>query len=272
MSKVVLVTGCSKGGIGYALCEAYAAQGCIVYATARRIESMAGFTHPNIHTLKLDVLDDANVQEVVKTIVDKEGRVDILVNNAGAMAAGAMLDQSIDDARRAFETNTFSVLRLAKAVAPHMAQRKSGTIVNIGSVVGEIPTPWNGMYSATKAATHMISDTLWMECKPLGINVTLVVPGAVKSNITANQQAIFKLPEDSLYPAYISQIMRRISSSQGPGSMPSEEFARQVVKKTVRNKPPRYLTLGGRSRLFQFLQWLPRTWALRFFWRVFSKP
>ncbi|KAK7686715.1 hypothetical protein QCA50_010315 [Cerrena zonata] len=125
--KVVLITGCSEGGIGFYLCEAYAAHGCIVYATARRPETMSSFSHPNIYTLKLDVLEDDEVNSVVKTIIDREGRVDILVNNAGSGAPGPILDMSIDQARRAFELNTFSVLRVSRAVAPHMAKRKSGT-------------------------------------------------------------------------------------------------------------------------------------------------
>ncbi|CAL1694559.1 unnamed protein product [Somion occarium] len=272
--KIVLVTGCSKGGIGFSLCEAYAAQGCVVYATARRPEAMEGFRDPSkIRALKLDVLSDENVHDVVKTIIDREGRIDILVNNAGSAAPGAMLDLTIDEARRAFEINTFSVLTVSKAVAPYMAQRKSGTIVNIGSIAAEFPTPWAGIYSATKAAMHMITDTLWMECQPLGINVTLVAPGAVISNISVNAHPLLKIPENTLYRDYIPQIMRRLNVSQNAASsMNTDEFARRVAKETVRKNPPRYLTLGGASTLFKIFVWLPRVWVLKLLWWRFSKP
>ena len=74
-------------------CEAYATHGCIVYATARRLESMDGLQHPNIRTLRLDVLEDDQVDEVIKTIIDREGRIDLLVNNAGSGAPGNFLDE-----------------------------------------------------------------------------------------------------------------------------------------------------------------------------------
>lgn len=232
---------------------------------------MNTFTSQSIHPLELDVLDDENTNQVVKTIIDKEGKVDILVNNAGIMAAGAMLDQTVDSARRAFETNVFSVLRLCKAVAKHMASRHSGTIVNIGSVVGEVTTPWNGMYSATKAAVHMITDTLYMECQPLGINVVLVAPGAVRSNIANTQNGKFTLPEDSLYKNYVEHIMKRIVASQGSNSMDTREFAKIVVNETTKRSPKRYITAGGNSGVFKLFGWLPKTMVLWFLWKMYTR-
>lgn len=289
-SKVVLVTGCSKGGIGYSLyvhftytsiplltllahprCEEYAARGCTVYATARTLSSMSTFTSPNIHPLQLDVLSDSATTEVISTILFRSGKIDILVNNAGVMAAGPVLDQTVDSARKAFETNVFSILRLSKAVVKSMADRKSGTIVNIGSIVGEVTTPWNGMYSATKAAVHMITDTLWMECQPLGINVVLVAPGAIRSNISNNQNTNFHVPDDSLYKDYVPQILRRIVASQGKNSMDTGAFAKVVVGETMKRSPRRYVTLGGNSGLFRFFGWLPRTFVLWLLWRIYSR-
>ena len=235
---------------------------------------MSTFTSPNIHPLQLDVLSDETVSQTISHILSTSGRIDILVNNAGIMAAGAMLDQTVDSARKAFETNVFAVLRLCKAVVSAkggMADKKSGTIVNVGSIVGEVTTPWNGMYSATKAALHMITDSLWMECKPLNVNVVLVAPGAIRSNISATQASHFELPQDSLYKDYIGQIMRRISSSQGRNSMDTDEFARAVVRETIKKSPKRYVSLGGNSRLFWLLGWFPRTVVLSLFWWVFSK-
>ncbi|OBZ78692.1 NADPH-dependent 1-acyldihydroxyacetone phosphate reductase [Grifola frondosa] len=150
--KVVLITGCSKGGIGFSLCEEFASQGCKVYATARKLESMEGFAHENIEQLKLDVTSDEDVHEVISTVIEREGRIDVVVNNAGAACMGPLIDISMDDIRRTYETNTFSIIRMAKAIIPYMAARKSGTIVNIGSVVGETPTPWSGVYASTKSA------------------------------------------------------------------------------------------------------------------------
>ena len=140
-------------------CEEYASRGCKVYATARRLESMDALKQPNIEKLVLDVTDNDNVQAVVNTIVEKEGRIDILVNNAGVLCigmlehafpatsidrnagavrrtlfAGPMIDVSMDVIQKAYDANVFSVIRMCKAVIPHMAARKSGTIVNISSI------------------------------------------------------------------------------------------------------------------------------------------
>lgn len=127
----------------------------MVYATARNPKAME-FTHPAIHMLKLDVVNDEEVQSVVKTIIDNEGKIDILVNNAGAGTAGmfimlvrrachhsydiagALVDTPVDAVKNIFEANTFSVIRMSQAVFPHMAARRSGEIVNIGSISGEM--------------------------------------------------------------------------------------------------------------------------------------
>ncbi|KAG2157477.1 hypothetical protein DEU56DRAFT_722600 [Suillus clintonianus] len=257
--KVVLVTGCSRGGIGFYLCERFAEEGCTVYATSRRLEKMDGFKHP-VEKRVMDVTSDDDVKSVVQSILDEQGKIDILVNNAGAISIGLsrpLLDVSLDQARKAFETNTFSVLRVAQAVAPSMVERKQGLIVNIGSVAGNIPTPWNGLYCAAKAAVRALSDVLAMECKPFGVKVMLVAPGQVRSNITANQAATLELSSTSIFKPYFERVYERLNGSQSEGSMPTDEFARRVVAKVLSPSPPSYMTLGGLSRIFGFFHWLP---------------
>jgi len=266
ISPIVLVTGCSEGGIGFSLCEEFASQGCKVYATARRTAAMDAFKHDGIEKLALDVNDEANIDQVVKTIIEAHGRVDILVNNAGIICPGPVLEVPIDRIRKAFETNTFGAIRMAQCVVPHMAKHGSGLIINIGSVVGEIPTPWNGIYSGTKAALHLISDSLAYECKSLNdnIKVMLVAPGAVRSNVVNN--AVVELPENSLYKSFIDLIIKRVNASQGSDSLPSEEFAKQVVAKALSSSPPLYMMLGGKTRQFYVAKWLPKSWV---FWYMF---
>ncbi|CAE6472892.1 unnamed protein product, partial [Rhizoctonia solani] len=133
-SPVVLVTGCSLGGIGYALCEAFAAQGCTIYATSRRLDSMASLTHPSIHCLEMDVTSDISVRKCVEQIIQEAGRVDFAIANAGIGCYGPVLDISIEDAKAAMDTNVLGVLRLAQAVFPHMASRKQGTFMTVASV------------------------------------------------------------------------------------------------------------------------------------------
>jgi 1-acylglycerone phosphate reductase len=242
-----------------------------VYASSRRAESIGDFKSPDVEKLALDVNSDENVATALAYIVEREGKIDVVVNNAGVVAPGPIVEQSINDAKRVFETNVFAILRVCKAVAPIMAKRKSGTIVNVGSIVGEIATPWNGIYCASKASVNSISEVLFMELKPLGINVLHVAPGGVRSNIANNGIEHFSLGENTLYNAYLPDIIRRINASQSPKSMPNNIFAEKVVKKVLASKPPRYLTLGHNATVFSIMKWLPRTFVLLFLWRSFSK-
>jgi len=271
MSRIVLVTGCSTGGIGFALCEEFARQGCKVYATSRKVETIGEFQDKTIEKLALDVTNDLDVQNAVQHIAEVEGRIDLVVNNAGLISAGPLIDQSLEYVQRIFDTNVYAVLRMARAVIPLMAKRKSGVIVNIGSIVGEFATPWNGVYCSSKAALQSISDVLSMECKPFNISVLHICPGAVKSNISANGAKDFSLPPDSLYSAYLSNILKRIYASQSPTTMPAEVFAKQVVSKALRPRPPLYVLLGGQAMLFKVLRWLPKRWVLFLMWREYSK-
>lgn len=111
-----------------------------------------------------------------------------------------------------------------------------------------------------------------MECRPFNINVMLVSPGAIKSNIANNQMAVFKLPPDSLYGNFIHNLLERMNASQSGNSMPTDKFARLVVTKALRKDPPFYVTAGGNSTLFKILKWWPRMWLLNFMWRRFSRP
>ncbi|KAI0095212.1 oxidoreductase [Irpex rosettiformis] len=268
--KVVLITGCSNGGIGYALADEYANQGCKVYATARKLESMATFQHPNIEKLTLDVLSDEQVTSVVKTIIENEGQIDVLVNNAGVNCAGAIADVPIETFKSTFDANFFSVIRMFQAVFPYMASRKSGVIVNVGSVVGNTPTPWNGVYSSSKAALHRVTEVLYQECQAFNIHVTLVVPGAVKSNIADTQiKAGIVMPENSLYKSYADAIIKRVMLSQGSNAMTAEEMAKLVVTKTLSKSPPQYMTMGGSSFAFSIFLWLPRAFVLNLLWKRF---
>lgn len=109
-----------------------------------------------------------------------------------------------------------------------------------------------------------------MELKPFNISVVHVAPGSVKSNISSNAIDRFALAPNSLYSDFLSFIMKRIYSSQGPNAMPTEEFAEQVVSNALRKKPPRYMLIGGGSRLFAWLKWMPRGPLLAYIWGLFS--
>ncbi|KAK7686716.1 hypothetical protein QCA50_010316 [Cerrena zonata] len=111
-----------------------------------------------------------------------------------------------------------------------------------------------------------------MECKPLGIHVTTVAPGFIKSNISDNARAHFHVPEDTLYSSYTPQILKRLNMAKdSANAMPTAVFAEKVVKETIKANPPRYMTLAASSLLFRIFSWFPRVWVLTLLWRRFSK-
>lgn len=111
-----------------------------------------------------------------------------------------------------------------------------------------------------------------MECRPFNVDVMLVSPGAIKSNIANNQKTLFKLPSDSLYGGFIHNMIQRMNASQGANSMPTVAFAKLIVRKSLQKKPPFYITAGGNSTVFKILKWLPKTFLLWFMWKRFSGP
>ena len=130
------------------------------------------------------------------------------------------------------------------------------------------PIPWGGIYAATKAALHSLSEPLYMECKPLHIHVLLLAPGAVKSNIASNQAERVQLPAGTLYAAYADAVLAKLTMGQRSSPTPTDVFSRQVVDAVLRKPaPPRYLTLASMSTTYWILRWFPRTWVLNLFWK-----
>ena len=121
-------------------------------------------------------------------------------------------------------------------------------------------------------AFHSMTGFLQMECRPFNIKVMLVSPGAVKSNISDNQAATFKLPPGSLYTGFIHNILERLYTSQSLRTMPTDVFAQTVVSSALHQNPPFYLTAGGNSTIFAILRWLPRIWEMNILWWLFSRP
>ncbi|KAL6339163.1 hypothetical protein AAG906_024314 [Vitis piasezkii] len=257
--KVVLVTGCAKGGIGFEYCRAFAKQNCHVFASdiPQRMEDMLELSEDKIETLELDVSADESVASAVNTVLSKCGRIDILVNNAGIGSTGPLAELPLDAVRKAWEINTLGQLRLVQQVVPHMAAQRSGMIVNVGSVVGKVPTPWAGSYCASKAAVHAMSNTLRVELRPFGINVVLVMPGAIRSNFgSANMEKLGNC-DWKLYKEFKEAIAERARASQSGKATDAAVFARHVVKKVLSPKPPKQIVFGHMTGLFAVLSCSP---------------
>lgn len=182
-SKVALVTGASSG-IGEATAQRLAKAGYKVYGTSRR-EGQAG--QRSFEMLSLDVTRDESVEAAVQKVMQLEGRIDLLVNNAGfGVAPAGAEESSIAQAQSIFDTNFFGMVRMTRAVVPHMRRQKSGRIVNIGSVLGFLPMPYMALYSATKHAVAGYSESLDHELRTMGIRVSVVEPAYINTPFDAN--------------------------------------------------------------------------------------
>ncbi|GAA5882627.1 hypothetical protein JCM16303_002080 [Sporobolomyces ruberrimus] len=260
--KVVLITGCSEGGIGYALCREFSRKNCIVYATARRLSSIASLPE-SVHKIALDVTSVESCKAAIDQIVKEQGKIDVLCNNAGAGGTGALLDADVESdegAKSTFETNVWAPIRLCKLVVPHMVEKRSGLVINIGSIVGNVATPWSGVYCASKAALHSLTETLRMEVAGFGVNVMLVAPGAITSQFGKKQMGSFKMPEETLYRGVADEIAKRAEISQRQDhTLPAPVIASGIVSRALRSSPATYYTAGGKSWLFWLFERIPRS-------------
>ncbi|KAJ7130597.1 hypothetical protein C8R44DRAFT_613568 [Mycena epipterygia] len=262
---IAFVTGCSNGGIGAALCRAFLSKGYTVYATARSLEAMSDLTHDNVRKLVVDVTDNSSVADGIKQVYDETDGIDVLVSNAGYSHIGPLLDTPWEEGLRVVETNFFGFVRLVKNVVPRMGKRGKGTVVAIGSILGELATPFQGFYNASKAALHSYTETLRMECQPIGVRVVLVSPGSIRSNISV--KSAYTVPDDSFYKALEKQIKHVIQTKEY-GVMDTDEFAHTVVGKIASSSPPQYLTLGGFTTRWWILKWFSRTTAEALIWTM----
>lgn len=183
MAKVVLITGASSG-IGLRAAEKLLEKGCIVYAAARREERMLPLKEKGAHILKMDVTDEASISVGLAKIISEQGRIDVLVNNAGYGYFGPLEMVPLEEARRQFEVNVFGLASLCQKVLPLMRERRKGRIVNVASMAGRFCEPRGDWYHATKYAVVALSECLRMEVAPFNIKVSIVEPGAVKSEWT----------------------------------------------------------------------------------------
>jgi NAD(P)-dependent dehydrogenase (short-subunit alcohol dehydrogenase family) len=182
-SKIALVTGASSG-IGQATAQRLAKAGYKVYGTSRR---GAGADSRSFEMLPLDVTQDESVQAAVEKLIHLEGRIDLLVNNAGfGVAPAGAEESSMEQAQAIFDTNFFGLVRMTRAVVPHMRRQKEGRIINMGSVLGFLPMPYMALYSATKHAVAGYSESLDHELRTLGIRVCVVEPAYINTPFDAN--------------------------------------------------------------------------------------
>ncbi|MFN6562974.1 MAG: oxidoreductase [Nostoc sp. ChiSLP01] len=248
--RIWFITGSSKG-LGRALAEAVLEQGDTVVLTARNpelIEDLAAKFPEHTLAVQLDVTKPEEVQEAVKQAITKFGRIDVLVNNAGYGILGAIEEVNNEEVRHQFETNFFGVLELLRTVLPYMREQGSGHIINISSVGGFVGYAGTGIYNGTKFAIEGISEALAQEVTPLGIKITIVEPGAFRTDFVTRSLVIAN-SEIKDYEAAIGEMRqgaRDILDNKLEFKEPGDpkKAALAIIKVVNSKNPPLRLALG----------------------------
>ena len=255
MSKVVFITGISSG-FGHAMAIEIAKSGHKIYGSIRS----AVVPIPNVNYVHMDVTDISSVEQAVKEIYDKEGRIDVLINNAGFGIGGPIELTNIRDAQYQMDVNFFGVFRVTQAVLPIMRKQKKGVIICISSIGGLMGIPFQGLYSASKFAIEGYCQSLSLELKPQDIRVVLVNPGDFSTNFTSNRKIVDNPDIKLTYPQFYNTLSI-ITSNERNG--PKPEILAKKIKKIVDKKRPafRYVIASPLQKFSVSLKrLLPETW------------
>ncbi|MGW1020597.1 oxidoreductase [Streptomyces niveus] len=243
MSRVWLVTG-ANSGFGRAITEAAVAAGDTVVATARRTETLDDLVarHPDqVEPVRLDVTDTARIDAVVADVAARHGRIDVLVNNAGRTHVGALEETTDVELRALFEVHVFGPAALARAVLPHMRARRSGAIVQLSSMGGQMSFAGFAAYSATKFALEGMSEALADEVGPLGIKVLVVEPGAFRTGLFGGKSLSAEI---EAYADTVGPTRRMAATVDGTQPGDPAKAAAAILTALAAERTPLRLPLG----------------------------
>jgi short-subunit dehydrogenase len=244
--SVALITGASSG-IGLATAKVLQQAGYRVFGTSRRTVASAD----GITMLTCDVTDEVSIKNTVAEVLKQAGRIDLLVNNAGIGLLGGAEEFSTAQAQALFDVNVFGITRVTNAVLPTMRSQGKGRIVNISSVLGLIPSPYNALYAATKHAVEGYSESLDHELRTFGIRVVLVEPGLTR---TSFEESITR-PDQPLavYDSVRADMAAQMRNGVNAGDAP-EVVASTVLKAATASAPGRRYVAGKLAGQVSFMR------------------
>lgn len=243
-NRVWLITGASQG-LGLAMVKYLLQKDQTVVVTTRnkcRFDSSL-LDHPNLEVHELDLTSENDTRDTVGQIFKKYGRIDTLMNNAGYGFVGAIEETSAEEAEKVIDINVHATLRMTRLVLPHMRKRGSGHILNLSSIAGLIGSPGWGIYNASKFAIEGISEALYHELKDLGIKVTMIEPGAIRTNFLGGSLASSEL----IIADYAETVGKRrtiLAGNNGKQPNDPEKTVIAIYKMVQSDTPPMRLLLG----------------------------
>lgn len=259
---VAIVTGASSG-IGLATAKMLLSKGIKVYGLAYSDYS-APFDY-----FKCDVTDTEKINKILQTIFDNEGHIDLLVNCAGIGISGSVENSPNEKIKKIFDINFFGTVNMCKAVLPYMRNGNFGRIVNISSVAGELPIPFQTFYSATKASIESFTAGLCMEVKPFGIKAVCVLPGDTKTGFTASREK--NAVDDKCYKNRIKKSVGQMENDEQHGMTP-ESVAKVICKTLLKNNPKPINVVGFKYKFFIFLnKILPKSLVYKILYKMYAK-
>ena len=237
MNKTVLITGATSG-MGKETALLLAENGYSVYAGVRNASQElldeAEKRGVKVNTVTLDVQDTASIQKAVEHVMAKEGKIDVLVNNAGFGLLATLEEGTDEEIFQQFDVNVFGLIKMTRAVLPHMRQAQSGVIINISSFLGKMGLPLLSHYNASKYAVEGITDSLRFEVAPFGIRVHCVLaglfgPNFVKKGLVANSQTT---SADSPYKELVAHFAPIVAQAinEGPDPLPIAQAVKSIIE------------------------------------------
>lgn len=277
---VVLVTGCSSG-IGLALAELlYKEQNYRVIVTARAgsLGRLKERFQENEHfwIRELDVTDESKRDELIREIAIAWNGVNILINNAGVSYRAVVEHMNVAEEQHQFDVNYFGAVGLIRSVLPQMRKLGRGKIINVSSVSGMLAMPTMGSYSASKYALEGLSEALWYEVRPLGINVSLIQPGFVRSksflNVIYSAQSDPEHGAEGLYADYYQHMTPFIERLMGFSFTTPASVAQKVLKTMKKKNPPLWIPATFDAKVFYYLRrFVPRRILLELLFATLPK-
>lgn len=259
MNKVVVITGGSSG-IGKGLADLFLKDGDKVFVLALDAENTET-------SFKIDVSDDEAVRNAIETIGQKEGKIDVVVNCAGFGIAGALELTPLSGAKKQFDVNFFGTFNVNKYAIKFMTE--NSVIVNIASACALFPLPYRGLYSASKSAVNLYSESLAMELAPSKIKVISINPGDTKTNFCKNRVKVFETNER--YGDRIARSLERVDGNQ-ERRMTTEYVAKKIYKISLKKNPKTMYIIGKKYKFLYFAsRVLPKRLMLHFTKKMFNK-
>jgi len=238
------ITGISRG-LGKALAEAALARGDLVVGSTRDGKSEIAASRGTLHVLPLEVSDAAAIESTVAKAFELTGGLDVIVNNAAYGLLGAIENASDAEVAQLFNVNVFGTFRVIRAALPKLRARGRGHIINITSIAGRAPMAGSGLYAATKSAVEGLSHSLAQEVGPLGIKVTVVAPGAFRTDFLSSHSIRKSAPASDGYMDSVGRTLRRLDAMAGKQPGDPVRAAQALLALVDEEQPPLHLLLGS---------------------------